>query len=70
MANALQIGNNIRKFRREMGLTQRMLAKKLLVSYQAVSAWERGQSVPDLTNAAALAQFFGVSLDALVFGRQ
>ena len=53
-----------------MGLTQRMLAKKLLVSYQAVSAWERGQSVPDLANAAALAQFFGVSLDALVFDRQ
>ena len=70
MTNTLQIGNNIRKYRRKMGLTQRALAQELLVSYQAVSAWERGQSTPDLANAAALAQFFSVSLDVLVFSAQ
>ena len=62
MTNTLQIGNNIRKYRRKMGLTQRALAQELLVSYQAVSAWERGQSTPDLANAAALAQFFSAKV--------
>lgn len=64
-----QIGMNIRKFRKEKGLTQRTLAKEILVSYQAISAWERAQSVPDLNNAVCLARFFGVTLDALVSKR-
>ena len=47
------------------GLTQRALADNVLVSFQAISAWERGLSVPDLENAIRLANYFGVSVDAL-----
>ena len=49
-----------------MGLTQSQLAEALFVSFQAVSAWERGKTPPDLENICRIAEFFGVSLDSLV----
>jgi len=65
MADLTQIGKNIRAYRMREGLTQRALADNVLVSFQAISAWERGLSVPDLENAIRLANYFGVSVDAL-----
>jgi len=65
MADLTQIGKNIRAYRIKEGLTQRALADNVLVSFQAISAWERGLSVPDLENAIRLANYFGVSVDAL-----
>lgn len=65
MADLTQIGKNIRLYRMREGLTQRALADNVLVSFQAISAWERGLSVPDLENALRLANYFGVSVDAL-----
>lgn len=66
MADISQIGANIRTFREKKGLTQRGLADNVLVSFQAISAWERGLSIPDLENAVRLAEYFGVSVDALL----
>ena len=66
MADISQIGANIRTFREQKGLTQRALADNVLVSFQAISAWERGLSIPDLENAIRLADYFGVSVDALL----
>lgn len=66
MTDISQIGSNIRAFREKKGLTQRALADSVLVSFQAISAWERGLSVPDLENAVRLAEYFGVSVDALL----
>ena len=66
MADIMQIGRNIRAFREKKGLTQRGLADNVLVSFQAISAWERGLSIPDLENAVRLAEYFGVSVDALL----
>lgn len=66
MADISQIGANIRILREQKGLTQRALADNVLVSFQAISAWERGLSVPDLENAVRLAEYFGVSVDALL----
>lgn len=66
MADISQIGGNIRILREQKGLTQRALADNVLVSFQAISAWERGLSVPDLENAVRLAEYFGVSVDALL----
>lgn len=65
MADLAQIGKNIRNYRIREGLTQRALADNVMVSFQAISAWERGLSVPDLENAIRLANYFGVSVDAL-----
>lgn len=66
MADISRIGENIRLMRERMGLTQNALAEKVLVSFQAISSWERGMSVPELENAVRLAEFFNVSLDALL----
>lgn len=70
MADLTQIGKNIRTYRMREGLTQRELADNVLVSFQAISAWERGLSVPDLENAIRLANYFGVSVDALFAERE
>lgn len=54
------------RLRREKGLSQEQLADLMDVSRQAVSKWEAEQSMPDLPRLVALAELFGVSLDALV----
>ena len=40
----LKIGENIRKHRRDFGLSQETLAERLGVSFQAVSKWERNET--------------------------
>lgn len=62
----LYIGENIKKLRREKGITQERLAEYLNISTQAVSKWERGETLPDITLVIPLASYFGVSTDALL----
>lgn len=62
----MQIGENIRKLRREKGLTQETLAEFLGVSFQSISKWERNESYPDITMIPAIASFFGISSDRLL----
>ncbi len=62
------IGTTIAALRREKGLTQDALAAQLGVSAQAVSKWENALSCPDILMLPEIAEFFGVSVDAL-FGR-
>ncbi len=59
------LGEKIARLRKERGMTQEELARELNISYQAVSKWENGISSPDISNIKLLAQFFGVSIDAL-----
>ena len=60
------LGNNIKKYRKKYNLTQAQLAEKLFVSYQGVSSWERGVTVPDLENVCKLAELFHVTIDVLM----
>ncbi len=60
------LGENIRYYRKKMNLTQGDLAKKLFVSFQAISNWERGSAPPDLDNIIKLSQLFNVSVDRLL----
>lgn len=57
---------NIRVMRREKGLTQEQLAEVMGVSTASVSKWETGVAAPELTMLAALADFFEMSIDALI----
>ena len=61
------IGEQIQKYRKELGLTQRELGEALNVSSSAVSQWESG-GTPDVTLLPAIADKLRVSIDAL-FGR-
>ena len=60
------IGENIRRLRREKGITQEVLAERLHVSAAAVSKWERGDSIPDIGMLLPLASYFNVSTDELL----
>ena len=60
------LGEKIRKYRKELGITQTELAQKLNISFQAVSNWERGAAPPDLDNILRLSQLFGVTIDNLL----
>jgi len=60
-----KLGEIIARLRKEKGMTQEDLARELNITYQAVSKWENGISSPDIFNIKALAQLFGVSIDAL-----
>jgi len=64
MAN-IKIGEIIKKLRKERDVTQEKLAEYLGISYQAVSKWENGTALPDITLVVPLANFFGVSTDEL-----
>ena len=59
------LGQNIRHWRIEAGLSQAKLAEKLRVSPQAVSKWERGVALPDIDLLIPLADVFSLTLDEL-----
>ena len=61
-----QIKNKIKELRISKNLTQQQLADKLHVTKQAISKWEKGKSIPDITSVELLSSFFGVSVDYLV----
>lgn len=60
------IGERIRKLRTERKMTQEMLAQKLNVTVSAVSQWESGRTLPDLTMLIPLCGLFSVSADDLL----
>ena len=57
--------NNVRRFREELGLTQKELGEHVGVSRQAINAIETGKFDPSIWLAYDLSQFFGVSIDVL-----
>ncbi len=59
------IGEIIRRLRKERNLTQEELAKLLHVSGQAISRWENGTGMPDISQIVPIASVFGVSTDVL-----
>ena len=60
-----KIGSKIAEARKRKGLTQEELGGLMDLSFQAVSSWERGETVPDLKNLIRLREILGVSLDSL-----
>ena len=61
-----KFGEFVSKLRKEQGMTQKELAEKLFVSDKAVSKWERGQSLPDITMLNPLAEALGVTAAELL----
>ncbi len=67
MAELKQIvARNLSQLRKEHQLTQIQLAEQIHYSDKAVSKWERGESLPDLVVLKQLADYYHVTLDALV----
>lgn len=61
-------GELILKLRTEKGLTQKQLADRLHISDKAVSKWERGQGLPDISLLKDLSGIFGVNIEGLLNG--
>jgi len=57
----------IEKLRKERGLTQRQLAKKLGVSNTAISKWENGYNLPDISMIAPLCEALQVDVNELIY---
>jgi len=66
MFNMVGVGRKISLLRKEANLTQMELADKIDISFQAVSNWERGQTMPDISKLAELSEIFNVSIDEIL----
>ena len=62
----MQIGETIRKYRKERNMTQEEMAKRLGVTPPAVNKWENGNSYPDIMLLAPIARLLDISVDTLL----
>lgn len=62
------VGAQIARLRKEKGLTQNDLGERLGVSFQAVSKWERGETLPDTAILLDLANALETSVDCILTG--
>ncbi len=64
-----EFGKLIKEIRKKNNLTQKDLANKYNVTYQAVSKWENGKNMPDVSLIKEISKDFNVSIDDLLEGR-
>ena len=62
----MTFGEKLQKLRQKAGMSQDALAERLDVSRQAVSRWERDETMPETDKVVALADLFGVTTDYLL----
>lgn len=60
------LATNLVKYRKALNITQAELAEKLNYSDKAISKWERGESIPDVTVLHEIAKFYGTTIDKLI----
>lgn len=66
--NLLDTGNQIYALRKAKGMTQNELGERLNVSFQAVSKWERGETLPDTGILIDLADVLETTVDNILTG--
>lgn len=66
----MQIGEIIRKYRKEKNMTQEEMANRLGVTAPAVNKWENGNTMPDILLLSPIARLLGISLDTLLSFRE
>ena len=62
----MTFGEKLQTLRQKAGMSQDQLAERLRVSRQAVSRWERDETMPETDKVVALADIFGVTTDYLL----
>ncbi len=62
------IGFQIQSLRKSKGYTQNQLGDMVGVSFQAVSKWERGETLPDISTFVILAEVLDTTIDNLLHG--
>lgn len=66
--DTLKIGHYIQQLRKSAGMTQKELAEKLNISFQAVSKWENGDALPDTGLLLDLCDILNTTADKLLHG--
>ena len=64
----MELGNQIKKYRSELQLSQDQLAEHIYVSRQTISNWENGKSLPDVISLIEISDLYQISLDDLLKG--
>lgn len=62
----ITLSENLKKLRKEKGLTQAMFAELFAVTPQAVSKWELGTSEPDISTLVKISNFFNITINELL----
>lgn len=68
--NIEKVGEQIAILRKSKGLTQSELGERIGVSFQAVSKWERGETLPDITLLPDLAKILETTIDFILLGSE
>lgn len=68
--NQEKIGKFIRELRKNNNLTQADLANKYNVTYQAVSKWENGKNIPDISILKQMSKDFNIDINDLLDGEE
>lgn len=66
--DTMKIGQYIHRLRKTAGMTQKELAEKLNISFQAVSKWENGDTLPDTGILLDLCDILNTTADKLLNG--
>lgn len=64
----IKVGNQIALLRKNKGLTQNDLGERLGITFQAVSKWERGETLPDTAILVDLAEILETTVDYILTG--
>lgn len=64
----MNIGNQIKKYREQLEISQEELADKIFVTRQTISNWENNKNYPDIKSLSLLRYNLNVSLDDLIKG--
>ena len=63
---SINLGENLKRLRKDKNISQEKLAQYLNVSFQAVSKWENSTTCPDISLLPDIARFFGITVDELL----
>ena len=66
--NQEKISNLIKQLRKKENLTQAQFANKYNVTFQAVSKWENGKSLPDIVLLKQICKDYNISIDEVLEG--
>ncbi|MDD6387507.1 MAG: helix-turn-helix transcriptional regulator [Bacilli bacterium] len=68
--NQEKIGNYILELRKEKNMAQQELADKIGVTDKAISKWENGRGMPDLSLMKPLCKELGITINELISGER
>ena len=66
----MTFNEKLKKLRKNKNITQEELAQKIFVTRTTVSKWESGRGYPSLDTLKILAEFYGISIDDLIFNEE